>query len=72
MTLKMTSLLLDDCHARILKTDGKETQGKIISADDQLVMIESNTTKRIIPWTSIVSLTKITNSETTPDAPRTP
>ncbi len=65
-------LSLIDCHARILKIDGKETQGQIKSANDHMLMINSNGTKRFLPWTAIVSVTVLPSTETAPDAPRTP
>lgn len=65
-------LNLVDSHVRILKVDGKETQGRIGSANDHMLMIDSNGTKRFLPWTAIVSVTILPTTETAPDAPRTP
>lgn len=63
-------LNLVGCRVRILKIDGKETQGHIQSANDHMLMIDCNGIQRFLPWTAVVSLTLL--PETAPDAPRTP
>jgi len=69
MTSNMT-LSLVGARVRILKVDGKETQGHIESANDHMLMIDCNGIQRFLPWTAVVSLTLLT--DTAPDAPRTP
>jgi len=65
-------LNLIDSRVRILKIDGKETQGHIKSANDHMLMIDSSGTKRFLPWTAVVSVTVLPDADTAPDAPRTP